>query len=87
MELRPSPHDRLRQPGYRAALTLCLLLALTGCSSLEPWVMPYERANLADPVMLDNRHGSATVYINHVYDARESARGAVGGSGGGCGCN
>jgi hypothetical protein len=26
-------------------------------------------------------------YITHVYQARESARGAEGGNGGGCGCN
>ncbi|MCB1646756.1 MAG: DUF4266 domain-containing protein, partial [Pseudomonadales bacterium] len=29
----------------------------------------------------------ATRYINHVYEARESARGAEGAAGGGCGCN
>lgn len=87
MEPRRTPHRCPCRMAIPAAVVLWLPLVLTGCSSLEPWVMPYERANLADPVMLDSRHGSASVYINHVYDARESARGATGGSGGGCGCN
>ncbi|MBU6950492.1 MULTISPECIES: DUF4266 domain-containing protein [unclassified Hahella] len=67
-----------------------LLLApmlLGGCSSLEPWVMPYERNNLADPIMSFGRIGIAGSYMHHVYQAREGARGAEGGSGGGCGCN
>ena len=71
-------------------LPLCILpalLLLAGCSAPEPWVKPYQRANLADPVMLDSRKGKAGEYIQHVYGARESARGAQGSSGGGCGCN
>ena len=65
----------------------CLLAS--GCSSwgIEPWVKPYERQNLADPIMKTNRHAIATMHVGHVYEARESARGAEGGGGGGCGCN
>ncbi|WP_309043218.1 DUF4266 domain-containing protein [Marinobacter sediminicola] len=71
-----------------APLLLALLLSATaGCSSVEPWVKPYERDRLADPIMSQSRHGKADSYINHVYQARESARGAEGGAGGGCGCN
>jgi hypothetical protein len=61
-------------------------LALAGCS-IEPWVKPYERANLADPIMKFSRDPVSSSYINHVYQSRESARGAEGGQGGGCGCN
>ncbi len=61
-------------------------LILSGCS-IEPWVKPYERANLADPIMSFSRDPVSSSYINHVYQARESARGAEGGQGGGCGCN
>lgn len=63
--------------------------ALSGCSSFEfkPWVSPYERNNLADPIMSFNRAAVAQGYLHHVYQAREGARGAEGGSGGGCGCN
>jgi hypothetical protein len=63
------------------------LLLLSACSSIEPWVQPYERAHLADPIMSFNRDPVANNYIHHVYDAREGARGASTASGGGCGCN
>ncbi len=62
------------------------LLGTSGCS-IKPWVKPYERDNLADPLMKLNRHGYAGGYMGHVYQAREAARGAEGGAGGGCGCN
>jgi hypothetical protein len=64
-----------------------LLAALTGCSNVEPWVKPYERQNFADPVMAGDRDPVAVAYLNHVFEAREGARGALGGHGGGCGCN
>ena len=66
-----------------------LTFAFLGCGacSLQPWVQPYERENLADPIMAFEGHGSSTKYMNHVYEARESARGAEGSAGGGCGCN
>ncbi len=63
----------------------CLLTQ--GCSQLQPWVNAYERGRLADPIMQMERDPVSTRYMNHVYDAREGARGAGGGSGGGCGCN
>ena len=66
---------------------LLLLLAATGCSSVEPWVKPYERHNLADPIMSFERDPIAGAYSDHVYEVREGARGAGGGGGGGCGCN
>jgi hypothetical protein len=68
-------------------LLLVSVLATYGCSDLKPWVKPYERSNLADPIMSLDRHGAAGTYIHHVYQARESARGAEGSGGGGCGCN
>ena len=68
---------------------MLLLLAaavLSGCG-IQPWVKPYERAHMADPIMSFDRNPVSTRYINHVHEAREGARGADGGSGGGCGCN
>jgi hypothetical protein len=65
---------------------LCCLLALAGCAG-EPWVKPYERANLADPIMSFNRDPVSASYLHHVYDSREGARGAGIATGGGCGCN
>jgi hypothetical protein len=63
------------------------LAVLTGCSGVEPWVKPYERQNFADLIMSPARDPVAQNYIDHVYEAREGARGALGTSGGGCGCN
>ena len=70
-------------------LIAIITLGLTsGCSStFEPWVMPYERDNLADPIMSMNRNPVSMSYTHHAYQAREGARGAEGGAGGGCGCN
>ena len=48
---------------------------------------PYERENLADPVMAFDRYPVSSAYLDHVYEAREGARGATGNAGGGCGCN
>lgn len=63
-----------------------ITLGLSGCA-IEPWVKPYERDNLADPIMQLGRDPIAGNYMHHVYQAREAARGAEGGGGGGCGCN
>ena len=70
----------------RLISNLILLTSLTACS-IQPWVKPYERANLADPIMSFSKDPLSQGYIHHVYQAREGARGAEGGSGGGCGCN
>lgn len=65
---------------------LLAVLLLAGCA-IEPWVKPYERDRLADPIMSFDRNPVSAAYINHVREAREGARGASGSSGGGCGCN
>ena len=70
----------------KTVFLLGLALLLGGCA-VEPWVKPYERANLADPIMSFNRDPISSAYLHHVYDAREGSRGAGVVSGGGCGCN
>jgi hypothetical protein len=72
---------------HRAAILIATTLLAAGCSNVEPWVKPYERQNLADPLMAADRNPVATSYLNHVFEAREGARGALGSHGGGCGCN
>ncbi len=80
---------KLQLAKYLLMLSLSgfVLLGGSGCADIKPWVKPYERDKLADPIMSLSRHGFADTYIHHVYQARESARGAEGGTGGGCGCN
>lgn len=70
----------------KAALLLTASLLLGGCS-IQPWVKPYERGRLADPIMQFERDPVAAAYMGHVYQAREGAKGAEGGGGSGCGCN
>jgi hypothetical protein len=70
-----------------AAVASLLLPLLAGCGTIEPWVKPYERTHLADPIMSFDRNPVSSAYIDHVYQAREGTRGAEGGHGGGCGCN
>ncbi len=67
--------------------SLALILTCTSACSIQPWVQSHERGILADPIMSFEQHPVATRYINHVYEAREAARGAEGSAGGGCGCN
>lgn len=66
---------------------LCACTGLSGCGSIEPWVKPYEREKLADPVMQFARDGLPDRHREHVRVVREGARGATGVQGGGCGCN
>ncbi len=71
----------------RILLAAAALGALSGCSNIEPWVKPYERDRLADPIMFLDADPVSSAYIYHVYEAREGARGGEGTAGGGCGCN
>jgi Domain of unknown function (DUF4266) len=67
--------------GLMAGATL-----LAGCG-IEPWVKPYERERLADPIMKFTRDPLADKHREHAFDVREAAHGATGVQGGGCGCN
>jgi hypothetical protein len=72
-----------------AALTslAAATLLLQGCSPLQPWVKPYERERLSDPIMQFSRAPLADKHREHIHTVREGARGATGVQGGGCGCN
>lgn len=80
-----------RPPRGRAAPGLALaMLALTtlaGCALPEPWVKPYERERLADPLMKPQRDALSAKHLEHVREVREASRGGTGVQGGGCGCN
>jgi hypothetical protein len=73
-------------PRFIVAL-LAVAAALGGCAPIEPWVKPYERERLADPIMALDRNPVSAAYIDHVFESREGSRGASGSTGGGCGCN
>ena len=67
----------------------CILIItlLSGACGIKPWVKPYEKAHLADEIMLLDRDPVSSSYLGHVHDSREGARGAGVAAGGGCGCN
>lgn len=70
----------------RALFLILTFIMASGCA-IEPWVKPYERAHIADPIMSFDRDPVSSAYMGHVHDTREGARGAGVSSGGGCGCN
>lgn len=73
----------------RTLATAALLAAaslVAGCG-IQPWVKPYERERLADPIMQFSRTPLADRHREHIHGVREAARGATGVQGGGCGCN
>jgi len=84
---RSAPRGELPMRHIRALILLALSLQAAGCGHVEPWVKPYERDRLADPIMSWGRDPVSIAYLSHVRDAREGARGASGTAGGGCGCN
>ena len=72
---------------FRLLLPALLVVGLAGCGNIEPWVKPYERDKLADPIMALDGDSVSVSYMQHVYEAREAAKGGEGAVGGGCGCN
>lgn len=60
-----------------------LMLALTGCASVQPW----QRGDLARPGMAFESDPLLTTYRQHVSVSKEAASGDTTLGGGGCGCN
>ena len=71
----------------RLLIATLLASTLLGGCAIQPWVKPYERERLADPIMAFSRSTLAERNRDHVRDVREGSRGATGVQGGGCGCN
>ncbi|HEX4353382.1 MAG TPA: DUF4266 domain-containing protein [Polyangiales bacterium] len=59
------------------------LLSTSACAT----VAPYERERLARPDMEAAHNADATAGEEHATAYREGSSGAIGSSGGGCGCN
>jgi len=78
----PSPTHGPRTPLFALALAL-LAFGLQACAA----VAPYERERLAKEDMLLSRNADAAAGEEHASAYREGSSGAMGASGGGCGCN
>jgi hypothetical protein len=78
----------MRAPRIARVLLACgAVAALAACAPIQPWVKPYEREHLADPIMSLDPNPVSSDYLQHVFGVREASRGATGAVGGGCGCN
>jgi len=64
---------------------LAALSMLAGCS-LEP-VQPWEKGNLAKPIMQFDPDRLEARSDRQIFQSREGASGGYGIGGGGCGCN
>ena len=69
------------------SISACTSFRLPSLPDIEPWVAPYEREYLADPIMSFNKDPLSNHYRQHVFNTREGSRGAGYAHGGGCGCN
>ena len=67
------------------AVPLALLL-LSGCSLITP-VNPWEKGDLAKPMMTFEPDPLAQQFEQHTYTSKENSSGGYGVGGGGCGCN
>ncbi len=77
----------MKSTALRRVPATLLIAALLGGCSIQPWVKPYEREQLSDPIMNLQRSSLMAQHREHVLDVREGARGATGVQGSGCGCN
>lgn len=71
----------------RLFLVAALAAGLANCAPQLERVKPYERGNLAKPVMANDREALQKAMTEHAYFSREGSFGGGGVGGGGCGCN
>ncbi|MFM2170652.1 MAG: hypothetical protein RI957_881 [Verrucomicrobiota bacterium] len=64
-----------------------IVVVLSNCSDRLIRVQPYERGNLAGPLMAPDRDPLFKAMTEHAYFSREASFGGGGVGGGGCGCN
>jgi len=57
-------------------------MAATGCATVQPW----EKGNLADPIMIFDENPIDIGIQEHYLDYREGSVGGTGAQSGGCGC-
>ena len=62
---------------------LLLVLALSGCETVQPW----ERGNLARDEMQWAPDTREAILRNQIHASKEASSGGTGAAGGGCGCN
>ena len=84
MKSRP-PHPSAMKATRISLAALATLMC--ACSPALVRVKPYERGNLARPVMTESLDPLEKAMTEHAYFSREASFGGGGVGGGGCGCN
>lgn len=64
-----------------------LALAVAAAAGCASDVKPYQKGNLAKPIMSFEPDPLEARFDRHIYDSKEAASGGYGAGGGGCGCN
>ena len=67
-------------------IAACAGLLSAGCAHIQP-PQPWEKAELARPVMRMDTDPLEAEFFSHVYFSKEDSKGGDGVGGGGCGCN
>ena len=75
-----------RSRNAERALLVALAVATSACTTLAP-PKPWEKGDLARPVMRFDADPLAARATTHVYQSKEGAAGGGSVGGGGCGCN
>ena len=70
----------------RKLIAISLVSVLVAGCAIKPWVKPYEREALADPIMGFSTDGGTEKFRQHVLEVLQGAQGAELSQGGGCGC-
>jgi hypothetical protein len=77
----------LQQLSRRNVVSLLAIACLAAGCSVTPWVKPYDRERLDDPLMRTPAEKLSDRHFERVRSVREGARGAAAGQGGSCVCN
>ena len=65
----------MNSPALRLCLLSAVVLCASACSSVKPWVKPYERDRIADPIMSWDRMQFPARISTHIYESAK-VRGA-----------
>ena len=82
-----SSTQRTKRTAGQILLAAVTFSFLSGCAMVGKRVNAYERSTLSKDGMALVQNPKEMALMNHMFNAREGSEGALGGAGGGCGCN
>lgn len=85
--MKLTPSTAFKKYLLLAVIAPLAVSVMSGCSLIGKRVNAYERSTLSKDGMALVQNPKELALMNHMMNAREGSEGAVGGAGGGCGCN